>query len=142
MMSSKPFTRHDNVRILLDTHALAWAIGDPTRLRATARTVLEDPATQVLFSPASIWEMSIKHTLGKWPEVAPFLDDVLSATLIARLGATELPIVSKHTRLAGAFNMNHKDPFDRLLVAQAVIEGLTILSADDVLDAFPVTRLW
>ena len=130
------------MRVLLDTHTLAWAIGDPSRLGKNTRETLENPTTQVLFSPASIWEMGIKHALGKWPEVAPFLDDALREELIVNLGATELPIISRHTRLAGAFPMTHKDPFDRLLAAQATFEGLTILSADDAFDLFPVTRIW
>lgn len=130
------------MRALLDTHALAWVIGDPSRIGKRARTLLENPETRILVSPASIWEMSIKHALGEWPEVEPFLDDALGAELLGRLGAVELPIILRHTRLAGAFEMSHKDPFDRLLAAQAVLEGVMILSADDALDAFPVNRVW
>ena len=130
------------MRCLLDTHTFAWAVGAPTQLGERARTLIADSSVSLLVSPASIWEMSIKHALGKWPEVAPFLDDKLFVQLRSRLGLTELPVRIPHTRLAGQFSVSHKDPFDRLLVAQAVLEGLTLLSKDTALDAFPTTRIW
>ena len=130
------------MRYLLDTHTLAWAVGDPTYLSEKALERLNDISSELLVSPVSIWEMSIKHHLGKWPEVAPFMDEALYAGFIKRLGAQELVIRSSHTRLAGGFKLEHKDPFDRLLAAQATLEGITLLSKDGVLDLFPVTRVW
>ena len=130
------------MRLLLDTHALAWAVAAPENLSETARAALEDPATRIYVSPVSIWEMSIKFKLGKWPEVAPFLDDVTYTQFLFRLDAEELCITSRHTRLAGQFSADHRDPFDRLLAAQSVEEGMTILSRDAALDSFPLTRLW
>lgn len=130
------------MRYLLDTHTLAWAVGDPERLSERARALLGDPGNAPLVSPASIWEMSIKHHAGKWPEVAPFLDDDLRASMSRRLGAQELCISSAHARLAGGFEATHKDPFDRLLAAQAVLEGVALISKDPALDGFPIARLW
>ena len=130
------------MRYLLDTHTFAWAVGDPTRLGETALELLSTISNELLVSPASIWEMSIKHHLGKWPEVAPFMDETLYAGFIKRLGAQELFVRSSHTRLAGQFKLEHKDPFDRLLAAQALLEGTTLVSKDTALDLFPVTRVW
>lgn len=130
------------MRYLLDTHVLAWAVGDPARLSETARTILSDVSNELLVSPANIWEMSIKHHLGKWPEVAPFMDEALYAQFSRRLGTQELVIRSSHTRLAGQFKEDHRDPFDRLLSAQAILEGVAIISKDAVLDRFPVMRVW
>jgi len=130
------------MRLLLDTHTLAWVVGQPESLSTTARTLLEDPTNPILVSPVSVWEMSIKHKLGKWPEVAPFLDEKLYSQFLERLRAEEVAITSRHTRLAGQFTMEHRDPFDRLLAAQAVCEGLVLLSKDTALDGFPLTRLW
>ncbi len=130
------------MRYLLDTHTFAWAVGDPTRLGETALELLSTISNELLVSPASIWEMSIKHHLGKWPEVAPFMDETLYAGFIKRLGAQELFIRSSHTRLAGQFKLEHKDPFDRLLAAQALLEGTPLVSKDTALDLFPVTRVW
>ena len=96
----------------------------------------------ILVSPVSIWEMSIMHKLGKWPEVSPFLDEKLYSQFLEQLRAEELTITSRHTRLAGQFVMQHRDPFDRLLAAQAVCEGMVLLSKDAILDTFPLTRLW
>jgi PIN domain nuclease of toxin-antitoxin system len=86
--------------------------------------------------------MSIKYKLGKWPEVAPFIDDALYHRFIQELNAEELLVSSRHTRLAGQIDMSHKDPFDRLLVAQAILEGIPIISKDSMLDTFPITRVW
>jgi PIN domain nuclease of toxin-antitoxin system len=130
------------MRVLSDTHTLAWMIGQPDNLSSKVKTLLEAPETKLLVSAVSIWEMSIKYKLGRWPEVAPFMDEDLYNRFIKQLDAEELFISSRHTRLAGQFDMSHKDPFDRLVVAQAVLEGIPILSKDDVLDEFPITRIW
>ena len=130
------------MRLLLDTHTLAWAIGAPEQLSETARALLEDSLNSLLVSPVSIWEMSIKHHSGKWPEIAPFLEDKLYARFLSQLGASECLISSQHTRLAGQFSQAHRDPFDRLLVAQAICENVALVSIDAVLDSFPLTRIW
>lgn len=130
------------MRLLLDTHALAWAVGAPSLLSKRAYALLVDSNNKLLISPASVWEMSIKHQLGRWPEVAPFMDEQLYAGFTQRLGVQELPIRVPHTRLAGQFNLEHKDPFDRLLAAQALLEGVPLISKDAALDPFPITRVW
>lgn len=130
------------MRYLLDTHTLAWAVGDPTLLSETAKRSLRDPKNELFVSPVSIWEMSIKHYAGKWSEVAPFMDEARYAEFSQRLNAQELAIRIPHTRLAGQFKVEHKDPFDRLLAAQALLEGVTLMSKDKVFDQFPVIRVW
>jgi PIN domain nuclease of toxin-antitoxin system len=130
------------MRYLLDTHVLAWAIGDPSKLSRTAKKALENPRHERLVSAVSIWEMSIKFSKGKWPEVESFMDEQQFQDDLARLHATELAIRSRDTRVAGLFSQLHQDPFDRLLAAQAILEGIPIISKDDALDAFPVTRIW
>ncbi len=86
--------------------------------------------------------MSIKHHLGKQPEAAILMDAHKFESLVKRLGATELLISHKHTRMAGQISVSHKDPFDRLLAAQALLEGINIISKDGALDNFPITRVW
>ena len=130
------------MRCLLDTHTFVWAVQQPTLLSHTATQLLENPATQVFISAVSVWEMSLKHQLGKWREVAAFMDDDLYTNFLLRLNATELEISSRHARLAGQFSTAHKDPFDRLLAAQAILEGMPIISKDPLLESFGVTRVW
>ncbi|UCH25590.1 MAG: type II toxin-antitoxin system VapC family toxin [Trueperaceae bacterium] len=130
------------MRYLLDTHTLAWAVGDPSLLGSNARQLLEDTDNELLVSPVSIWEMSIKHHSGRWPEVGPFLDEERFSYFCQRLGLQELVVRIPHTRLAGSFSVAHKDPFDRLLAAQALLEGMPLISKDPQLDPFAVTRLW
>lgn len=115
-------------RCLLDTHTLAWAVSDVSRLGKKAHDLIADGHTNLLVSPASIWEMSIKYKLGKWPGAAPFLDNAMFEEFCLKLSLNELPVRITHTRLAGQFSVSHKDPFDRLLAAQAVLEGATLLS--------------
>ncbi len=130
------------MQYLLDSHVLAWAVGKPELLSENAFHLLSDRKNHLLISPVSIWEMSIKHHLGKWPEVAPFINEEQFEMILQQLNATQLLINHKHTRLAGQFSMPHKDPFDRLLAAQAILEGVTVISKDSAFDAFPLTRVW
>lgn len=130
------------MRFLLDTHTFAWAVGDPDRLGAIARVHLSDPKNTLLVSAVCIWEMSIKHHLGKWPEVAPFLDEELYQGFLAQLGAQELPMRASHARLAGQFAVDHRDPFDRMLAAQALLEGVTLISQDPAFKVFPIACEW
>ena len=130
------------MRYLLDTHTLAWAVGDPSLLSKKAYALLLNPKNDLMVSPVNIWEMSIKHRAGRWPEVAPFMDEQQYAGFTQRLRVQELPIRVPHTRLAGQFNLEHKDPFDRLLAAQALLESVPLVSKDAALDLFPITRVW
>src|SRR5262249_42177618 len=126
----------------LDTHAMYWYIeGDP-QLSTRAQTLIQDASNEVLISPASYWEIAIKISIGKWRLNRPY-EDFINIGLY-QYAFRVLPILPAHTaRLLGLpFPPGHKDPFDRLLVAQALVEQIPIVSADSPLDAYGVTRFW
>jgi PIN domain nuclease of toxin-antitoxin system len=128
------------VRALVDTHALVWFALSDSRLSATARTLLADPNNEVLVSPASYWEIAIKVNLGKWQIGVPYPDLIDSLWTVYSFQI--LPILPEHTaRLIGLPNY-HRDPFDRLLAAQAMVGGMPIVSADATFDQYGVTRVW
>ena len=119
---------------LLDTHLLLWAAGNPGRLSAESRDLLTDPATQLMFSTASIWEVVIKNALGRSDfRVEPRR---LRDGLIQN-GYGELAIRSEHALAAGLLPPVHKDPFDRILIAQAQVEDATLLTTDTKLVRYP-----
>lgn len=122
------------MKLLLDTHLLLWAAGCPDRLPATALPLLEDPASELLFSAASLWEIAIKRGLGR----ADFQVDarVLRRGLLDN-GYQELPITSAHAVAIDSLPPLHKDPFDRILVSQAITEGITLLTADTFIAQYP-----
>lgn len=127
------------MRFLLDTHIAMWIVGDPGRVSPAARAVISDDANDVIFSVASIWEIAIKASLRK-PHFAAEPESVRKQ-LIAN-GFTELPITSEHAFVVAALPWLHKDPFDRILIAQAIAENLTLLTADTTLARYPApTRL-
>jgi len=115
------------LNLLLDTHLLLWAASEPKRLSAKARTLLLDPANQLVFSSASLWEVSIKNGLDR----SDFnVDPRRLWRMLLVNGYHELPIASEHTVAVSELPPLHTDPFDRLLVAQARVEGLMLLTAD------------
>lgn len=115
------------MKLLLDTQILLWAAGQPERLSARARKLLDDPRNELLFSAASLWEVAIKSTLGREDfQVEPRL---LRRGLLDN-GYVELPVTSEHAVGIDTLPPHHKDPFDRLLVAQALVEGVVLLTAD------------
>jgi PIN domain nuclease of toxin-antitoxin system len=115
------------VKLLLDTQILLWAAGQPERLSTAARRLLNNPRHQLLFSAASFWEIAIKKSLGRADfQVEP---RVLRRGLRDN-GYAELPVTSQHTVSIDSLPLLHKDPFDRLLLAQALIEGITLLTGD------------
>ena len=122
------------MKILLDTHLLLWAAGEPQRLSTQARTLIDDPDNELLFSAASLWEVSIKRGLGRE-------DFNVDARLLRRglldNGYTELPIISDHVVATESLPLIHKDPFDRILVAQATVEGVTLLTIDSLVSQYP-----
>jgi len=122
------------MKLLLDTHVLLWAAGVPSQLPAAARPMLEDPGNELLFSAASLWEIAIKRSLGR----ADFQVDarVLRRGLLDN-GYLELPITSEHTVFIESLPPIHKNPFDRILVAQATVEGITLLTADTLIAQYP-----
>jgi PIN domain nuclease of toxin-antitoxin system len=130
------------VRHLLDTHALLWyTLSDP-KLSGTAKALILDAANEVLISPASYWEIAIKISIGKLKLQQPY-EDIIDVCL-KQYGFKILPIEPAHTAklVTLPFPPNHKDPFDRLLVAQALVEGIPLISGDPELDAYSITRLW
>jgi PIN domain nuclease of toxin-antitoxin system len=122
------------VKLLLDTHLLLWAAGNPKRLPKAARVLIEDRENELLFSAASLWEIAIKRSLGRQ-------DFQVDARLMRRglldNGYSELPITSEHAVNVDHLPPTHKDPFDRVLVAQAIVEGITLLTNDHRLAGYP-----
>lgn len=122
------------MKLLLDTHLLLWAAGHPGHLSATARRLLEDPTNEPVFSAASLWEVAIKRSLGREDfQVDPRL---LRRGLLDN-GYTELPVSSEHAVAVDGLPAHHKNPFDRLLVAQAQVEGIILLTADPLVAQYP-----
>ncbi len=122
------------MKLLLDTHLLLWAAGSPSLLPSAARSLLEDPLNELLFSAASFWEIAIKNGLGR----SDFQVDarVLRRGLLDN-GYQELAISSEHAVFIDSLPPLHKDPFDRMLVAQATVEGIILLTADALVAQYP-----
>ena len=119
--------------LLLDTHLLLWAAFEPDRLSAKAKLILQSRQTPLAFSLATVWEVAIKTSLGR----ADFsVDPAVFYKALLDEGFVELPIKASHLARVGALPWVHRDPFDRLLVAQAVVEGLTLLTADATLKRY------
>lgn len=127
------------VTFLLDTHVVLWLWGDPDRVAVAVRDELADPANRVLVSAASAMEVSMKARLGKLPLGAAVVSTW--SAHVARIAAEELPVSAEHAVLAGSMTWEHRDPFDRLLVAQALVEGATLVSADAVMTQVAGLRL-
>lgn len=128
------------MRLLLDTHTLLWfALTDP-QLSGTATSLIIDPDNEKLVSPASYWEIAIKISIKKYALSKPY--EIFMDEAIDKNGFGYLHIEPKHRAALTTLPFHHKDPFDRLLIAQAIIEGIPIISGDTVLDSYPVKRLW
>lgn len=128
------------MRVLLDTHAFLWFILNNSRLSTRARTVIEDPANDVEISPASYWEIAIKIRLGRF--LLPYPYQAFMESQIAGNAFRILHIEPRHTARLTTMAAHHKDPFDRLLVAQAMSEAIPIVSDDAALDFYGVARIW
>ncbi len=122
------------MKLLLDTHLLLWAAGQPNRLSAIAAKLIKAPANELHFSAGSIWEVAIKRGLGRSDFHA---DPRLLRRGLLDNGYSELPVLSVHVVALDSLPPIHKDPFDRLLVAQATVEGITLLTADSVVARYP-----
>ena len=128
------------MRFLLDTHTFLWAVLDDPRLSDKVRALMLNADNELLVSPASYWEIAIKISLGKYT-----LDDDFEAFMERQTVYSEftlLPISLKHAAVVASLPFHHRDPFDRLLVAQAISEGIPIVSIDRALDLYPLTRIW
>jgi len=120
---------------LLDTHALLWALTAPDRLGREARRIVGDRSTQLVASAASAWEIATKQRLGKLPQADALVGAY--ARHLDRLGVTRLPVAEEHALLAGRLDWSHRDPFDRVLAAQAMVESATLLSDDAAFSGLP-----
>jgi PIN domain nuclease of toxin-antitoxin system len=125
------------VKLLLDTHAILWALAQPQRLSRRAAQCIRDGGNDIFVSAASTWEIAIKSALGK---LAGDMEAIAHAGRTA--GFNDLPVTIAHTVRLRDLRPHHRDPFDRILVAQALTEGLTIVTHDPAFDAYAVATLW
>jgi PIN domain nuclease of toxin-antitoxin system len=129
------------VHLLLDTHTLLWALTDPHRLSPRVAQLIRDTGNVLLVSAASAWEITTKQRLGRLPSAGPLIAGYTAH--LAALGAEELPIRSAHALKAGSFRIDHRDPFDRMLAAQAILEGAPLLTNDAAFSTFPdLQTIW
>ena len=124
---------------LFDTHTFIWWADNPTKVSATADAFIRDPANAVLLSVVSVWEIVIKYRLNKLPLGQP-LGAILAQLPAA--GITVLPVQLTHVLAVENLPLTHKDPFDRILAAQAIVEGAVLLTADPAFQQYPVTVVW
>ncbi len=127
------------MRFLLDTHVLLWLLGSPVRVADDVRSVLADRANDVLVSAVSAMEVSTKVRLGRLPQGRPLVD--AWSARVEGIGGEELAISAEHAVLAGTMAWEHRDPFDRLLVAQAVVENITLVTQDAAMQRLPGVRV-
>lgn len=127
------------MRLLLDTHALLWWVFADAKLSRRARAAI-DADNEVFVSAASAWEIATKHRIGRLPDARVVADDI-RAVLVAE-GFSELAISVGHAQRAGSLDGHHSDPFDRMLIAQAMLEDMTLVSNERAFDAYGVKRLW
>ena len=126
--------------LLLDTRALLWWLAEPEKLSMPAQAAIADPAAKVFVSAASAWELATKARLGKFPGAEGLVQDLPS--LLQNQGFQPLAVQLRHGVHAGGYPQAHRDPFDRLLAAQAELEGLQLVSLDAALATFPCRLLW
>jgi PIN domain nuclease of toxin-antitoxin system len=127
------------LRFLIDTHFFLWFVLNDAKLGTKARALIVDPQNEVLISPATFWEIAIKVSIGKFslPEAfGAFVEDQIQQN-----DFEILPITVAHADAVASLPFHHRDPFDRLLIAQAIVERIPILSADSMFDKYPVTRI-
>ena len=128
------------MRLLIDTHAFLWYLLDDARLGATPKSLISDPDTDVEVSPATLWEIAIKVSLNKYslPEpLGEFLEREIAANQFRILA-----IAPRHVAPLASLPFYHRDPFDRLIIAQAIVEDIPVVSRDTSFDDYPVRRLW
>lgn len=128
------------MKLLLDTHTFIWFIMGSPNLSAGARALIEDVANEKLLSVASLWEIAIKSSIGKLTLSAPFAEVIPQQ--LSLNGFELLNIEIDHAAVVATLPFHHRDPFDRLLIAQAIVEKMPVVSIDAVFDAYPVTRRW
>jgi PIN domain nuclease of toxin-antitoxin system len=127
-------------RLLLDTHAFLWWLAGDERLSVDARAAIGEESDPIFVSAASVWEITTKHRLGKLPGASAIVGDL--ARVIEGQGFVGLPIAVRHGEAAGALPGPHRDPFDRMLIAQAMLDDLVLVSNEHAFAAYGVRRLW
>ena len=127
-------------RLLLDTHAFLWWLAGDERLSVDAREAIGEELDPIFVSAASVWEITTKHRLGKLPGASAIVSDL--AGVIESQGFVGLPITIHHGQAAGALPGPHRDPFDRMLIAQAMLDDLVLVSNERGFGAYGVSRLW
>jgi PIN domain nuclease of toxin-antitoxin system len=127
------------MRLLLDTHTFLWFIDDSPRLSLKGKMLLEDD-NELLLSVGSLWEMAIKASLGKLTVLMPY--DAFIPQQLTLNDIEVLPITVEHLAVVSVLTFHHRDPFDRLLVAQSIVEQIPVVSVDPVFDTYSVQRLW
>jgi len=126
--------------MLLDTHALLWFVLGDAQPSGAARVAIENPMNDILVSPASYWEIAVKISIGKYVLSQPY--EQFLETAIDDNGFLVLPIEPKHAATLVNLPFHHRDPFDRLMIAQAMVEQISVVGDDAAFDAYPITRIW
>ncbi len=129
-----------SVKLLLDTHALLWWLAGNESLSLPAREAIGEPDNDVFVSAASVWEIAVMQRRGKLPYAAVIVADL--DTVVRDCGFVGLPISLRHGQLGGSLPGPHRDPFDRMLIAQALADGIVLVSNEQAFDAYGVARLW
>ena len=128
------------MRLLLDTHAFIWYATDSSRLSTTARTLIDKGDNDILLSTASVWEMAIKHSINRLNFSMPFMEFIKQQIEVNRIEILEISF--NHIEVVASLPLHHRDPFDRLIIAQSMAEQIPVLSVDGIFDAYAIARLW
>ncbi|MCC5607939.1 type II toxin-antitoxin system VapC family toxin [Nostoc sp. CHAB 5834] len=128
------------MRLLLDTHTFIWYVTDNSRLSNQVVELINDENNEILLSIASLWEIAIKHNLGKLSLNQPF--EIFITQQLNLNDFRLLDIKISHITVVATLPLHHRDPFDRILIAQALVENIPLLSADKIFDAYPIRRVW
>jgi len=128
------------MRLLLDTHAFIWYTTDSSRLTATGRSLIDNGENDILLSTASVWEMAIEHSIGRLTFSMPFMEFIKQQIAVNRIDILE--ITFDHIEVVASLPLHHRDPFDRLIIAQSTAEQIPILSVDAIFDAYAIARVW
>jgi PIN domain nuclease of toxin-antitoxin system len=118
------------MRLLLDTHVLLWVVSDPARLAAAAAKQIRNPVNELFVSAITPFEITTKHRIGRLPDAGPII--AAYSDVLRTLGAKELAIASRHGLIAGQLSWDHRDPFDRILAAQSIIENIPLVTSDSI----------
>ncbi|MEG5139676.1 MULTISPECIES: type II toxin-antitoxin system VapC family toxin [unclassified Microcoleus] len=128
------------MRLLLDTHAFIWYRTNSSRLSITWRSLINKGDNNILLSTASVWEMAIKHSIGRLNFSMPFMEFVKQQIAVNRIEILEISF--DHIEVVASLPLHHRDPFDRLIIAQSMAEQIPVLSVDVIFDAYAIARLW